>query len=93
MPRSEAFQLLKQESGIPAVNANDLLMHPQTGLRIRNEPEQIAFFEYAATRTSESVLALLRNLEPGRRAFELARVYDGGGLPNSCHPMVSFGSS
>ena len=86
-------QLIKEESGIPAVNANDLLMHPQTGLRIRNEPEQIAFFEYAATRTSESVLALLRDLEPGRRAFELARVYDGGGLPNSCHPMVSFGSS
>jgi hypothetical protein len=86
-------QLIKKESGIPPVNANDLLMHPETGLRIRNEPEQIAFFEYAATRTSKSVLALLRNLEPGRRAFEFARVYDGGGLPNSCHPMLSFGSS
>jgi hypothetical protein len=86
-------QLIGDETGIPLVNANDLLMHPQTGLRIRNEPEQIDFYEYSATRTSESVLNLLRDLKPGRRAFELARAFDGGGLPNSCHPMVSLGTS
>ena len=85
--------LIADASGLPPVNANDLLMHPETGLRIRNEPEQIAFFEYAATRTSNSVLALLRSLDPGKRAFELAEIYNGGGLPNSCHPMLSFGSS
>ncbi len=86
-------QLIGGETGTPPVNANDLLMHPQTGMRIRNEPEQIALYEYAATRTSESVLTLLRDLKPGRRAFELARAYDGGGLPLSCHPMLSFGTS
>lgn len=86
-------QLVGDETGIPPVNANDLLMHPQTGLRIRNEPEQIEFFEYSGTRTSESVLALLRSLKPNCRAFELARAFDGGGLPNSCHPMLSFGTS
>jgi hypothetical protein len=73
------------------VNANDLLMHPATGLRLFNEPEQIALNEYAAVRTSESVLALLRALRPGLRAFELARTYDSGGLPLSCHPMLAFG--
>ena len=83
--------LIEARCGRAPVNANDLLMHPETGLRLCNEPEQIALYEYAAVRTSESVLALLRSLEPGRRAFELARAYDPGGLPLSCHPMLSFG--
>jgi hypothetical protein len=84
-------RLIEERCGRAPVNANDLLMHPETGLRLFNEPEQIALYEYAAVRTSESILALLRSLEPGRRAFELARVYDSGGLPLSCHPMLSFG--
>lgn len=83
--------LVAQRCGRPPVNANDLFMHPEHGLRLRNEPEQIAAFEYAATRTSSSVLAVLQALEPGRRAFELARHFDGGGLPNSCHPMLASG--
>lgn len=83
--------LVSQRCARPPVNANDLFMHPQHGLRIVNEPEQIAQFEYAATRTSNSILKLLRALEPGKRCFELATHYDGGGLPYSCHPMVSCG--
>lgn len=85
-------RLIEECSGRPPVNANDLLMHPETGLRLANEPEQIALYEYAAVRTSESVRRLLRSLRPGRRAFSLARAYDSGGLPLSCHPMLSFGS-
>jgi hypothetical protein len=84
-------QLLADICGATPVNANDLLMHPARGLRIFNEPEQIAFFEYAAVKTSESVLNLLRALRPGSRGFEAARAYDAGGLPLSCHPMLAFG--
>lgn len=84
--------LIEARCGRAPVNANDLLMHPETGLRLFNEPEQIALYEYAAVRTSESVRALLRSLRPGRRAFELARAYDSGGLPFSCHPMLAFGA-
>ncbi|MBL9135285.1 MAG: aminopeptidase P family N-terminal domain-containing protein [Verrucomicrobiales bacterium] len=83
--------LISQRCGRPPTNANDLFMHPQRGLRIVNEPEQIAQFEYAATRTSNSILKLLRAIEPGKRCFELAAHFDGGGLPDSCHPMVSCG--
>jgi hypothetical protein len=68
-------------------------MHPRDGLRIHNEPEQIAFFEYAATRTSASVLNVLKALEPGKRCFELARQFDDGGLPHSCHPMLACGDT
>lgn len=84
-------KLVSDVCGIKPVNANDLLMHPERGLRLLNEPEQIALYEYAAVKTSESVLALLRSLRPGMREFELARHFDSGGLPLSCHPMISTG--
>jgi hypothetical protein len=83
--------LVTERCGRAPVNANDLFMHPKHGLRIVNEPEQIAQFEYAATQTSNSILRLLRAIEPGKHCFELAAHYDGGGLPYSCHPMVSCG--
>jgi hypothetical protein len=84
-------ELVTEICGARPENANDLFMNPKDGLRIQNEPEQIALFEYAAIRTSTSVMNLLRALKPGARCFELARMFDGGGLPGSCHPMVSCG--
>jgi Xaa-Pro aminopeptidase len=72
-------------------NANDILMGVEHGLRILNEPEQIAFFEHAAGVTSSGVLALLRHIEEGVEERELERYLDSQGLPLSCHRMVSFG--
>jgi hypothetical protein len=83
--------LVTEVCGARPANANDLFMNPKGGLRVQNEPEQIAVFEYAAVRTSTSVMNLLRALKPGARCFELARMFDGGGLPDSCHRMVSCG--
>lgn len=85
------FELVAETSGKKPANANDLLMHPERGLRLFNEPEQIALYEYAAVQTSESILSLLRALRPGSREFELARHFDSGGLPLSCHAMLSSG--
>ncbi len=72
------------------VNATAMLMG-ENGLRLVNEPEQIAAFEYAATVTSEGVLALLRHLEAGVREDELEHWLDSRGLPLTCHRMVGFG--
>jgi hypothetical protein len=72
-------------------NANDILMGVEHGLRILNEPEQIAFFEHAAGITSGGVLALLRHIEEGVEERALERYLDSQGLPLSCHRMVSFG--
>jgi len=72
-------------------NATRMLMGPSDGLRVRNEPEQIAFFEYAATVASEGVRAALQNLAVGVREDELERHMDSRGLPLSCHRMVGFG--
>ncbi|MGO8676940.1 MAG: M24 family metallopeptidase [Limisphaerales bacterium] len=73
------------------LNANGLFMDVRDGLRVINEPAQIAQFEYASCVTSEGVLSLLRHLRPGRTERELEKYLDTRGLPLSCHRMVSFG--
>ena len=85
--------LLRELSGDKKniVNANDIFMNNQDGLRIINEAEQIAFFEYAATVTSDAMLNFLKALKPGFRENEIAAAFNPRGLPLSCHTMTSFG--
>jgi Xaa-Pro aminopeptidase len=73
------------------VNANDIFMNNADGLRIINEPEQIAFFEYAATVTSDAMLQFFKKLRVDIRENEISSVFDPRGLPLSCHTMTSFG--
>jgi len=74
------------------LNSNNIFINTENGLRILNEPEQIAFYEYASTCTSEGVLALMRNIREGVKESALERFLDAKGLPLSCHRMVSFGA-
>ena len=46
-------------------SATDLLIDPATGLRVVNEIEQLAAFEWAACQTSHGVRRVLTGLEPG----------------------------
>ncbi len=72
-------------------NAGRIFMNPQDGLRLINSADQIAQFEFASIRTSESVLSVVRNVREGAVENELERLLRGSGLPYSCHPIVSFG--
>jgi len=72
-------------------NATAIFMHPQTGLRVHSEPEQIAQFEYAASVTSAGVTALLKHLQDGVREQDLEKYLDASGLTLSCHRMIGFG--
>jgi Xaa-Pro aminopeptidase len=85
--------LLRDLSGTKEniTNVNDIFMNNTDGLRIINEPEQIAFFEYAATVTSDGMLNFLKNLRAGVRENELSAFLNPRGLPLSCHTMTSFG--
>ncbi|HEY3282722.1 MAG TPA: hypothetical protein VGN26_10645 [Armatimonadota bacterium] len=74
------------------INATGIFMNPLDGLRLFNSVDQVAFLEYAATRTSEGVKRVLWNLSPGQREYELARHYHCDGLPLCCHTMLSAGS-
>jgi hypothetical protein len=72
-------------------NAGGLLMDPARGLRTVNSAAQIARFEYAAVRCSESVRAAIRSLRPGMRERDLEGFLQPGGLPLSMHNVISFG--
>jgi hypothetical protein len=78
-------------------NATDLLIDPQSGLRVINEPEQLAAMEAAACRTSEGVKRLLFGLGPALAAGTLSErqavaLLGWDGTPLSCHLMLTTGA-
>jgi hypothetical protein len=72
-------------------NATDLLIDSADGLRVINEVEQLAAFEYAACQTSQGVRRLLGGLRPGMTEREAVRLLDWNGMPLSCHLMLTAG--
>jgi Xaa-Pro aminopeptidase len=85
--------LLRDLAGDRALvrNATAIFMNPIDGLRIINSAPQLAQFEFASIRTSESIKSAIQNLRAGVTEEALERCMHGGGLPRSCHAMVSFG--
>ena len=72
-------------------NATDLLNDAGDGLRVINELEQIAAFEWASCHTSQGVRRLLRGLQPGMTEREAVRLLEWNGWPLSCHLMLTAG--
>ena len=72
-------------------NATDLLIDPADGLRVINEVEQLAAFEYATCQTSRGVRQLLAGLQPGMTEREAVRLLEWDGSPLSCHLMLTAG--
>jgi len=72
-------------------NATDLLIHPAEGLRIINEAEQLAAFEWASCQTSQGVRSLLDGLRPGMTERDAVALLGWNGWPLSCHLMLTAG--
>jgi hypothetical protein len=72
-------------------NATSLLIDPADGLRVINEPEQLAFLEWASVHVSEGVKRLLRNLQPGMTEHDAIALWGWNGAPLSCHAMLTAG--
>lgn len=72
-------------------NAGDLLIDPGDGLRVINDVDQLAIFEWASTHTSGGLRRLLAGLRPGMTEREAVRLLDWNGSPLSCHLMLSSG--
>jgi hypothetical protein len=72
-------------------NANDLIMHPQDGLRIINEAEQLAAFEFAACLTSNGLKNVLFGLQPGMTEYQAAALMGANGFPHAAHTMLTNG--
>jgi len=73
-------------------NATDLLIDPTDGLRVINEVEQLAAFEWAACQTSSGVRRVLTGLRPGMTERECAQLLNWNGSPLSCHLMLTAGA-
>jgi hypothetical protein len=73
-------------------NATDLLIDPAHGLRVVNEVDQLAAFEWAACQTSHGVRRVLTGLQPGMTERDCARLLAWNGTPLSCHLMLTAGS-
>jgi hypothetical protein len=72
-------------------NATDLLIDPGGGLRVINEVDQLAAFEWAACQTSQGVGNVLAGLQPGMTERECVRLLAWNGMPLSCHLMLTAG--
>jgi len=72
-------------------NTTDLFIDPTDGMRVVNEVEQLAAFEWASCHTSHGVRTLLRGLRPGMSEREAVALLGWNGWPLSCHLMLTAG--
>ncbi len=72
-------------------NATDILIAAGDGMRVINEVEQLAYFEWAACHTSNGIRKLLEGLRPGLTEQEAVRLLEWNGTPLSCHLMLTAG--
>jgi hypothetical protein len=72
-------------------NATGLLIDSGDGLRVVNEVEQLAYFEWASCQTSQGVRNLVFGLRPGLSELQAARLLEWTGTPLSCHLMLTAG--
>jgi hypothetical protein len=66
-------------------------MNPRDGLRIINEVEQLAAFEFSATWASQAVRNVLFSARPGLTELDLSQSMNLPSLPLSVHTMLSVG--
>jgi hypothetical protein len=72
-------------------NATDILIDAADGMRVVNEVEQLAAFEWASCHTSSGVRRLLDGLRPGMTEREAVALLGWNGWPLSCHLMLTAG--
>ncbi len=72
-------------------NVNSYFMNPEDGLRIINEAEQLAQFEFASCFTSTALKSVLFGMKPGMTELEAATLMSVNGLPLAAHTMLSSG--
>ncbi|MBA7575439.1 hypothetical protein ES708_17269 [subsurface metagenome] len=72
-------------------NASDLMVHPEYGLRISMSVHEIAVAEMAGTKSSQSVINVMRSLSPGKTEYEVSKSLNIDSDPLSAYPNVNFG--
>ena len=72
-------------------NAADLFMNPVDGLRIINEADQLARFEYAATLASEGIKQVVLHAKPGMTEYQACSYLGLNGFPLAVHVNMCSG--
>lgn len=72
-------------------NASDLFVSPDHGLRIVNDVDQIAYFEFAASHGSQAMLRLLDGIRVGMTELEASSLMQPIMLPFNYHPTMLSG--
>jgi hypothetical protein len=75
------------------VNATDIFMHPDYGLRTFCSPAEIAYFEYTNVLASEGMKRVLFGLREGMLDYDVVRLYGYNGEPLGCHPTMVTGAN
>jgi hypothetical protein len=75
----------------PVRNIADILMNAVDGLRILNEADQIARFEYAATLSSQGIKNFVLGAKPGMSEYEACRNLGLNGFPLAVHVNMCAG--
>ena len=73
-------------------NVTNLMVHPEYGLRIRLDWQDLVFHEIAGTKSSERVKNVIWNLKPGISEIEASQYLTIDGDPLSAHVNVNFGA-
>lgn len=76
-------------SGGTLRNATPILMHPETGLRAIVDADQIAVWEWSATRVSLAVRAIVQGAQEGDTEFDAVARMGYGGDPLNVHTMLA----
>jgi len=74
------------------LNANDIFMDPDQGLRTVNDVDQIAQFEFAAVVASQGVRKMLEEFTVGMTEYEAVQLMKLNGMPLSCHVNLCTGT-
>jgi Xaa-Pro aminopeptidase len=77
--------------GCTPTNVTQLFSEPGRGIRLVNDADQLAYFEFAASHGSEAMRRLIFGIAPGMTEFEAFSLYQPIGLPFSYHPLLLSG--
>jgi hypothetical protein len=72
-------------------NAALLFMNPVDGLRVLNEVDQLACFEFAASLTSSAIGRVIRGTRPGMTEYQSVSLMGQNGFPQSVHINMCAG--
>ncbi|MEI3606496.1 hypothetical protein SPD48_12385 [Pseudogracilibacillus sp. SE30717A] len=81
--------IIGEKDGV--IDISSLLMHPTKGLRVHNEIEQIAVYEWAATRASAALLRIVNSTKSGLTELDAVSAMKYAGEPLTTYVMYATG--